>query len=389
MKNLPRIGLLAVAALLGVLMVGMSTWSHVGVKQRANELARGQGDVLGHRVQDALEAGRSMDGTVTALADQGLVWAAIVGPGGVVLDEAGARSEGGQLPGPEERFVDLGDTVRVFLPPEHPPHESPGPPSAVVLEYEPTYAAELEQRSAGVMVVSGTSAAILLWAASLFWIAWRRAEAAELEMARTRHLTSLGQVSAVLAHEIKNPLAALKGHAQLLEEGLEGPRLERAQRVVREAERLEALTRSLLAFARTAQLDPEPTDVGALCRAFSSDDVTVTGQATWTLDPERMRRVLANLIDNGRQAGGPVTVDIDAGATLALRVRDHGPGVPADERERIFEPFHTTRSQGTGLGLAVVRRIVHLHGGTVTVLAHPDGGAVFLLELPEGPWDGS
>lgn len=389
MKQLPRIGLLAVAALLAVLLVGLSAWSHKGIQARTHELARGQADVLGHRVQDALDAGKSMRGTVDALEDQGLRWAAVMAPGSVTLDEYGTRSGAAKMPGPDERFVDLGTTVRAFIPPDHAPHEMQGPPMAVVIEFEPTYATELEQRSLGMMAVSGVSAAVLLVAASLFWLAWRRAEAAELDLERNRHFAALGQVSAVLAHEIRNPLAALKGHAQLLEEGLEGRKQERATRVVSEAERLERLTKSLLAFSRTAQLDPAETDIGQLARSLAADDVTVAGEATWVLDEERIRQVLANLIGNARQAGGPVEVEITPGKRLAIRVRDHGPGVPEADRERIFEPFHTTKSQGTGLGLAVVLRIVRLHGGTVKVLDHPDGGAVFLIELPEGPWDGS
>lgn len=389
MKLLPRIGLLAVAAALAVMLVGLSAWSHRGIQARTGELARGQADVLGHRVQDALDAGKTLQGTVTALEDQGLRWAAVMAPGGVTVDEYGTRAGSAAMPGPEERFVDLGRTVRAFVPPDHAPHEHLGPPQAVVIEFEPTYATELEQRSMGMMAVSGISAAVLLVAASLFWLAWRRAEAAELDLERTRHLAALGQVSAVLAHEIRNPLAALKGHAQLLEEGLEGKKQERAARVVSEAERLEKLTKSLLAFSRTAQLEPTETDVGQLARSLAADDVVVTGEATWVLDEERLRRVLTNLVENARQAGGPVELSVTADRQLMIEVRDHGPGVPADERTRIFEPFHTTRTKGTGLGLAVVHRIVKLHGGTVEVLDHPDGGAVFRIELPEGPWDGS
>jgi two-component system sensor histidine kinase HydH len=94
--------------------------------------------------------------------------------------------------------------------------------------------------------------------------------------------------------------------------------------------------------------------------------------------------VIANLVDNGVAAGGPVDVRARVERSrLAIDVRDRGPGVPAGDRDRIFEPFFTSKTQGTGLGLAISRRIVELHGGTIVVRDAADGpGAVFHLEIP-------
>jgi signal transduction histidine kinase len=107
---------------------------------------------------------------------------------------------------------------------------------------------------------------------------------------------------------------------------------------------------------------------------------------TWSLDPARMEQVLINLIDNALKVTPPeerVSVEIGrVGAELFYAVRDRGPGVPAAERARIFEPFHTTNVRGTGLGLAVVRRIVELHGGRIEVSDAPSGGAVFRVFIP-------
>ena len=98
--------------------------------------------------------------------------------------------------------------------------------------------------------------------------------------------------------------------------------------------------------------------------------------------------MLGNLLDNAAQAAPEATVHArvhgDA-RRLVFEIRDHGPGVPPEERARIFEPFHTTRTRGTGLGLAVTQRIVEQHGGTIEVLDAPGGGACFRVTLPPAP----
>jgi two-component system, NtrC family, sensor histidine kinase HydH len=220
----------------------------------------------------------------------------------------------------------------------------------------------------------------------------RRAEL-ERQRAHERRLASLGEMSAVLAHEIRNPLASLKGNAQLLARGL--PEDERgrakAQRVVDEAVRLEALVNHLLEFVRTGAIERAPTDPGALLRdaAAAVDperiDVDADGApATWPLDGARIRQVLTNLLANAVQAGsGRVAAAVARrDGRLAFTVRDRGDGIPDEDLARIFEPFFTRRTQGTGLGLAVCKRIVEQHGGTLTAANAPGGGAVFTVLLP-------
>jgi two-component system, NtrC family, sensor histidine kinase HydH len=195
----------------------------------------------------------------------------------------------------------------------------------------------------------------------------------------------------VLAHEIKNPLASLKGNAQLLARMLPGgdkPRA-KADRVVDEAIRLEQLTNDLLQFVRTGTIQRAPVDPAALVRDAASSlagDVTVDAAgapATWSLDAGRIRQVVSNLLDNAVAAGPPVRVAVRAGkGHLILEVADRGPGVAEGDRERIFEPFFTGKTQGTGLGLAICRRVVELHGGTIAVYPNPGGGAVFRAEIP-------
>jgi two-component system sensor histidine kinase HydH len=253
----------------------------------------------------------------------------------------------------------------------------------IVIEVDPGEAAELEA-AASRNVWIGSAAALGLLGVAIALVRRELRRAAE-ERAREheRRLAALGEMSAVLAHEIKNPLASLKGNAQLLASAIGDNEKARAKadRVVDEAKRLEKLTQELLAFVRTGELQREEVDVGEVVRAAAgSAEVDVTA-GTWSLDRERMREVIANLVDNGVAAGPPVRVTARVeGERLAIEVADKGPGVPEAERAKIFEPFVTGKTRGTGLGLAIARRIVEAHGGVISV--RNEGGAVFRVEIP-------
>ncbi len=207
-------------------------------------------------------------------------------------------------------------------------------------------------------------------------------------------------MSAILAHEIKNPLASLKGNAQLLAQMLPDKSPEddslakartKARRVVDEAVRLEQLTNDLLQFVRTGAIRRTKVDPGALVREAAESvrggEVVVdtdSAPAQWSLDAGRIREVVVNLVDNAIAAGPPARASVTtSNGHLVIEVADRGPGVPEDDRDKIFEPFFTGKTQGTGLGLAVVRRVIEQHGGTIAVLRNPDGGAVFRAEIPE------
>jgi two-component system sensor histidine kinase HydH len=272
-----------------------------------------------------------------------------------------------------------------------------GPRGHLVIEFEPLLAANLERGALRELVVGIAGAAIMIFASLVFWRLSAASEQAERHYAQQRQLAALGEMSAVLAHELRNPLASLKGHAQLLHERLERDSAEprttsKAARVVAEAERLEQLTHGLLAFVRIGELSKGTASPLAVVDAAIADldgervDVEASGAPhSWLLDGPRMQQVIANLVDNALQAAPEqrVAVSITAdGASLVFEVCDRGPGVPSDQRERIFEPFHTTRTRGTGLGLAVSRRIVELHGGTIAVHEHAGGGARFRVTIP-------
>jgi two-component system, NtrC family, sensor histidine kinase HydH len=271
-----------------------------------------------------------------------------------------------------------------------------GPPPRLLIEFEPRVYPHLERGARRTLTLGAATGATIILLAAWVWWSTRRRYAVEREAERARHLASLGEMSAVLAHEIRNPLASLKGHAQLLEESLRDPAAERprskAARIVDEAVRIERITTDLLDFVRQGELDRTPTDLGALVQ-LSIAEVVPPARLRLTLPPApvelpldapRMRQVIENLARNAVQTGdGPVEVTIaHHGARATVTIRDHGPGIPPDQAERIFEPFVTTRTRGTGLGLAIARRIVERHGGTITATNHPAGGALFQLTLP-------
>jgi two-component system, NtrC family, sensor histidine kinase HydH len=279
--------------------------------------------------------------------------------------------------------------------PPLPGHEGRHPPPAVLIEYEPMVLAAL-RREAQATVAGGVAAVVALALLALvFARVLRHRDELEARLARDRQLAALGEMSAVLAHEIRNPLTAVKGHAQLLAEILAPGTRERdkADRVVREAVRLEVLCESLLDFVRAGRVDRREVDPGELlCAAVESThpdrvDVDLDGApARWSLDAVQLEQVLVNLLDNalavspeGRRVEAAVLV---TDGQLVFTVRDHGEGIQRGEEARIFEPFHTTKARGTGLGLSVARRVVELHHGTITARTHPDGGAIFTIALP-------
>ncbi len=273
--------------------------------------------------------------------------------------------------------------------------DSPDPPPLLLIELEPLAAQTLERGAALTLLLSGLAALALLGAGLIFWRLSRRAEAAALQLERDRQLKLLGQMSAVLGHELRNPLTALKGHAQLLLEKLPEEHAGRrgAERVVSEAIRLEALASQILELARSGQVRPRAADPSAVARAAIEaagiEGVTLRCEgapAGWQLDPERIEQVLVNLLRNARAAspgGEPIELALSAqGSLLRLEVRDHGEGLPPGEEDRLFEPFFTRRTRGTGLGLAIARQIVEGHGGVLTAVNRAGGGACFSLTLP-------
>jgi signal transduction histidine kinase len=225
----------------------------------------------------------------------------------------------------------------------------------------------------------------------------------EQERLRDR-LAALGQMAAGLAHEIRNPLASIQLLVELLKREL-GDRpgaLELVEEVLGELAGLTRIVNGSLAFVRPHAATRAPVqlselvDQALLCASArvpfdGALEVEVPIGLRPSVDALQLERTLVNLIVNAfeamrdRQGAGRHLLRIEAKVEadeLQLSVADTGPGVPAENRERIFYPFFTTREQGTGVGLAEVHKMVVSHGGSVEVLARPGGGAVFVVHLP-------
>jgi two-component system sensor histidine kinase HydH len=395
-------------------------------------LNRGQADLLERDmrgVPNAIPTSEELAAIVDNHSSSGLRYAAVLDSAGVVVVEAGTRVGNlGFTPGAGNEFgpsaplvIDAGERVRAFVPrpaprigpssqPSHPEPDGDepdgdepdgdepfgGPPRREfwnAIEFE-SLAAGLVASSRRSLAFSTGGAMVLTLAALLFWHASLQHEEAERGREQQRRLSVLGGMSAVLAHEIRNPLASLKGNAQLLAERTpEGSReRQRAERVVTEAQRLEALTGDLLDFARSGPIERVATDPGQLLRLAAEDagggsELRIEGAPnSWPLDAARVRQALANLILTARQMSPedrpPVASISRENGRLIYEVRDFGPGLPEGGEERIFEPFFTTRTTGTGLGLAVARRVAEMHGGSISATTHPQGGALFRIELP-------
>ena len=252
---------------------------------------------------------------------------------------------------------------------------------------------QFQTQATRLLLVALVATVVLVLLALAFSWQLRQRERLIVELERERRLAALGEMAAVLAHELRNPLASLKGNAQLLEESTGGRDREKAKRVVGEAVRLEDLVTELLDFVRTGDLHLRAVDPNELLQTAARTLAPATVEVesapdvgACMLDPDRMKEALVNVMENAVQAsahaGSPQATVSKLGDRLLFVVTDSGSGIAPGEEEKMFDPFHTRRVQGTGLGLAITRRIVEQHGGTVRARNKPAGGAELTIELP-------
>lgn len=223
------------------------------------------------------------------------------------------------------------------------------------------------------------------------------------ELASSSKMVALGTMAGGIAHEVRNPLNAVRGFASLLTRELDGAsRAHRfASRIQQGVDEVDAIVASLLGFAKPEKLVRETFDVAALvAESVALARGEIRGDSTrWTIDVDtapialradriKLRHALRNLVANAVQAqphGGRVVVEARAtDGHVEFRVHDAGPGLAAVVRGRAGEPFLTTRAEGTGLGLALVHAIASVHGGRFEVLSAPGplGGADARLRIP-------
>jgi len=236
----------------------------------------------------------------------------------------------------------------------------------------------------------------------------RHLEEAEAQVRRTDRLAALGQLTAGLAHELRNPLGTMKTSAELLARKVSADNeiaREMAGYIQQEVDRINSLITRFLEFARPRNLRLEKTDLHAMLdHAIELFDREKTGAAASVtvfknyspdvppvrVEAELMAHVITNLLSNAAQASPPgavVTVktrlaDTAEGHMAEIAVIDRGSGIDPKHLENIFNPFFTTKAEGVGLGLAIVSKIVDEHSGQITVESTPGEGSVFRVYLP-------
>jgi len=222
----------------------------------------------------------------------------------------------------------------------------------------------------------------------------------EDQLRRADRLSALGELSAGMAHEIRNPLGSIKGTAEILRDGVteDDPKLEFANILIKEVDRLNRVLEDFLRFARPSPVErglfhPNQVvnDVLELTRQQAlrqrvnvqlalTDDIEIPGQG------EQIKQAVLNLVLNALQVmpdGGVLAVSSNTlQEKYQIVIEDSGPGVAQEERDRIFNPFVTTREGGTGLGLAIAQRIIQGHGGHIKLSSSPGEGATFIISLP-------
>ena len=256
-------------------------------------------------------------------------------------------------------------------------------------------------------VIALLTVLVLALAYWILWRLWRRGRRLEEQAMEAERMAYVGTLASGLAHEIRNPLNSLSLNMQLLEEEMDGAvagsSRSRLLNMTRdEIGRLERLVTDFLSYARPPGLDPDEVSARELlerCRDLLQAEAgrrgarigieDATDGARVRVDPAQLGQLFINLVQNGlaaaHEAGRPPRIDLRAllrGGRVAFEVTDNGVGVPAAERERIFDLFHSSRKGGTGLGLAIVQRIARAHGATLEVDSSAGEGTTVRLMLP-------
>lgn len=376
------------ALILGIALTWLAAVAAQTLRERDEAVRDGMLLRLGHDLEAELrEAGpadarAAVRSFLTAHADA-LTGVEIAGPKGVLTREGTVGA------GAAELRATLGPGWRGAMGVEGMGH-GPGRGPQVLLRLQPRASLGTSGHLAPVILAGALIAAVALAGFSLLGVAGlaQRHKLAAIQAERQR-LEVLANAGAGLAHRIRNPLAGIKGTAQLLVEGATAPVEGRARRILEASERIESLLGRLLDFARPPQPDPAMVDLAALAErvvgrvAGGARLVQAEAVTAWA-DPEHVEGIVEELMANAHALDPDGMVEVTVrrdGRFAVLEVADRGPGLALDA-EQAFDPYVTTRPEGTGLGLPIVRALARANRGDVTLTARPGGGCVARLAIP-------
>jgi signal transduction histidine kinase len=235
--------------------------------------------------------------------------------------------------------------------------------------------------------------------------AYQRLSSAVEQIKRSDRLAALGQLSAGIAHEIRNPLGSIKGSIEILETEIapDNPKREFVRIIKEETARLNSIVAEYLKFARPPKPSVEPASlndlIGSTLTLLHKEAEHSGVEIRRNLDPhlpevkldrDQIRQVLLNIVLNGIQAmpnGGILEVRslLGEGGGVGVEVIDNGPGLDEKDLDHVFDPFYTTKPQGTGLGLSISYQLIQNHGGKIAACRNPEGGMIFRFEIPLAP----
>ncbi|MHB8772339.1 MAG: two-component system sensor histidine kinase NtrB [Syntrophales bacterium] len=396
----------------GILMTAFLFWFAVTTQQNARPVAQALLQGLALSLRQAIENVAARDPSFAALADfrsRDIAYFALIDRTGRIRFHQNPELRGEivtddryplafSTAAPVENRIRLGTGEEAYE--CHLPLHLPGETLVLRLVLHTWQADQLINRArAGATILLAVTAAA--WVLGFFLVRLRKRDARRQEqMARQEQMVRLGEMGAVLAHEVRTPLAGIKGYAQLLAERMTDERSRRfAGLIAQEAIRLEGLVNDLLDYSHQDDpgdgctlLDEELlTDVwdtvsGHADARTAKLELSVTSGVSVACRPERLRQLLINLFSNALQATPPegmVRSTVTGGREMiTLRVRDTGTGFTEEALRRAFDPFFTTRPRGSGLGLAVCRKIAEGCGGGISAANTDGGGAEITVLLP-------
>jgi two-component system, NtrC family, sensor histidine kinase HydH len=364
---------------------------------------------LSSSAESALRKGGKKDGSEVRqiLSDRVVAYALIARGDGKVLFHTNQRLVGSPLPGDEVSQLLQSKKAsgrRITLGTGLPAYEfnyilyrPKGAPELLRLVLHTNPADRIVSRASRMWWAVG-AVVLLLWATGFtLERVFARHLRLQAEMARKERLVLIGQMTAVLAHEIRNALGGIKGYTQWVHEKLTASdsAKEGLSMVLQGTDRIESLVNELLLFSRKETYQLKSFDLrGVIQEAIHSVNPTWRGDVTLEIEPEvrviadkdKLLRVLVNGIQNAMHAmGSEGRLQIKGrkkGRWVGIRIEDTGPGIREEERSHLFTPFYTTKTDGTGLGLAYSLKVIEGMGGTIRLDNQEEGGAVLSIRLP-------